>query len=147
MVDLSEFGYTEFEKLKEEWNAYRVQDGSTVLLKLVLIWVRLFEKKGEGTMRYKVKTGKIIIPAPELCGKPAVRKYTRTELKESIVEENLEFGLVEDSWNEYKLEDGSTLRIKPVLSKVSRTDKFNEDGEPIYILYCDEPQWQSNGQY
>jgi hypothetical protein len=39
-----------------------------------------------------------------------------------------------EEWNEYMLEDGTRVRIKSTLTKVSRTDKFNIKGEPIYLV-------------
>ena len=42
---------------------------------------------------------------------------------------------VNEHWNEYTLEDGSTARIKIVLSKVFRAvDEKTELGEPLYII-------------
>jgi hypothetical protein len=141
MIDLSEFGYTNFEKSKEEnWNKYKLEDRSAILVKLVLFWVRLLEKDREYNLKYSCKTDIIPVPAPDLCGKPDSRKYTEKELRESIVDEGIGFDSVDESWNEYLLEHGIRLKIKPLLSKVSRTDKFNDRGEPLYIVEYHEPQ-------
>jgi hypothetical protein len=36
-------------------------------------------------------------------------------------------------WNEYKLEDGTTFRMKVVLSSILRIEgQYNEDGQPLY---------------
>ena len=64
----------------------------------------------------------------------STRKYAREELEESIVEEDIDFKQIADSWNEYKLEDGHTFYMKPILTMISRTNKFNENGEPIYLI-------------
>lgn len=37
-------------------------------------------------------------------------------------------------WNEYKLDDGSTLKVKLVLQGVKRTDQYRPDGIPIYMI-------------
>jgi hypothetical protein len=38
--------------------------------------------------------------------------------------------------NEYKLEDGSLLRVKNVVTSVVRIeDQFNADGTPIYLIF------------
>lgn len=37
-------------------------------------------------------------------------------------------------WNEYKLEDGTTLKIKLVLRGVKRTYANNPDGSPVYVI-------------
>lgn len=53
---------------------------------------------------------------------------------------SLDFEAVEETWNEYELEDGTTIKVKLVLNGVHRVkDQFNEFGEPHYII-------QSNNQ-
>ena len=37
-------------------------------------------------------------------------------------------------WNEYKLEDGTTLKVKLILRGVKRLDRFEPDGTPIYVI-------------
>jgi len=39
-----------------------------------------------------------------------------------------------EEWNEYKLDDGTTLKIKIVLRGVKRLNKHSPDGVPIYIV-------------
>lgn len=40
-----------------------------------------------------------------------------------------------ETWNEYKLADGTTLKIKTVLRRVIRLiDQHNDDGSPIYYV-------------
>lgn len=42
---------------------------------------------------------------------------------------------IREDWNEYDLDDGSTIRIKLLVSDVVRlTDKFDQDGNPIYVV-------------
>ena len=49
--------------------------------------------------------------------------------------EELDFDTTRDAWSIYKLEDGTVLKLKPVLGKVSRIiDRYKPDGEPIYAL-------------
>ncbi|MGD2201620.1 MAG: hypothetical protein PVJ38_08325 [Candidatus Bathyarchaeota archaeon] len=40
-----------------------------------------------------------------------------------------------ENWNEYKLEDGTTLKVKLVLRGVRRaTDQYGPDGAPLYVV-------------
>ena len=42
---------------------------------------------------------------------------------------------VTEDWNEYDLEDGSTLRLKVFISDILRLqDKYDQEGNPIYIV-------------
>jgi hypothetical protein len=48
--------------------------------------------------------------------------------------EELAFETVNESWNEYACHDGSTVRVKVVVAKITRLlHEKNEDGEPVYI--------------
>jgi hypothetical protein len=47
---------------------------------------------------------------------------------------DLDFREVEEHWNIYQLEDGSTLKVKLVLIGVKRLKKYNPDGTPIYLI-------------
>lgn len=40
----------------------------------------------------------------------------------------------EENWNIYTLEDGSVLRLKPVVTEVIRLDGYSEDGDPVYMV-------------
>lgn len=43
-----------------------------------------------------------------------------------------------EQWNTYKLGDGSTLKIKPILQKVKRLKRWHPDGKPVYVVECTE---------
>jgi len=49
--------------------------------------------------------------------------------------EELEFDNDKEPWTVYRLEDGTVLKFKQVLSKVCRlVGKRKPDGEPIYVF-------------
>lgn len=40
-----------------------------------------------------------------------------------------------EKWSEYKLSDGSRIRLKQVLMEVSRVDgTFDQEGNPLYVI-------------
>ena len=54
---------------------------------------------------------------------PSVRTESR-QIKKSV-----------EQWSEYTLDDGSTIRVRPVLVDVERAkNKFSADGNPLYFL-------------
>jgi len=53
---------------------------------------------------------------------------------ETIEGMDLDFEVVKEDWNQYKLEDGSTIKVKVVVSKIIRTNKYLPNGEPIYVV-------------
>ena len=48
--------------------------------------------------------------------------------------ERKSYNTITESWNEYLVEDGSTIRLKVVVRDIIRTDKFNADGTPVYLV-------------
>jgi hypothetical protein len=57
-----------------------------------------------------------------------IPKYAFTGAKE------LDFSEESEYWNEYRLEDGTILKVKLVLRGVKRLDKYEPDGTPIYVI-------------
>ena len=54
----------------------------------------------------------------------ALRATTEVEMLEA-----------KERWNEYRLADGTTLRLKPVMIAVFRADgQYTPDGEPVYNM-------------
>jgi len=42
---------------------------------------------------------------------------------------------IREDWNEYDLDDGSTVRIKLLVSEIVRlADGFDQEGNPIYVI-------------
>lgn len=45
------------------------------------------------------------------------------------------FKSVREDWNEYDLEDGSTVRMKAVVSEVLRLEgQYDSDNNPVYLV-------------
>ncbi|GBC74834.1 hypothetical protein HRbin06_00141 [archaeon HR06] len=45
----------------------------------------------------------------------------------------LPFESSKEEWNEYKVSDGTIIKVKTIVTKIYRLkDKYNEFGEPIY---------------
>lgn len=49
--------------------------------------------------------------------------------------EDLDFETVKEDWNEYRLSDGTTLKVKIVLTGVRRLkDRYTPTGDPVYVI-------------
>jgi len=59
-----------------------------------------------------------------------------SSLPADAFQEAEEIDFVEDKefWNEYKLADGTTLKVKLVLRGVKRLKRYEPDGTPIYAI-------------
>lgn len=47
---------------------------------------------------------------------------------------DVNFKVKKEEWNEYELEDGTILKFKSVVTKIVRTEEYNEQNEPIYSI-------------
>jgi len=46
---------------------------------------------------------------------------------------NVDFETMKEDWNEYKLEDGTVLKFKTVVSSIIRTENYDPmSGDPVY---------------
>lgn len=53
---------------------------------------------------------------------------------EKIQGEQLEYKTLNEEWNKYEAEDGTTLKFKTVVSNIIRLSKYKPNGEPIYVV-------------
>lgn len=58
-------------------------------------------------------------------------KIRRDALKDAI---EIDFSEEKEFWNEYKLKDGTTLKVKLVLRGVKRLNRYEPDGTPVYVI-------------
>lgn len=70
-----------------------------------------------------------VFSPPELKGIPSTKAYSPQELESSVEKEDLEFETIKEDWNEYALEDGTKLHVKPILTLISSTNKYDSHGE------------------
>lgn len=51
-----------------------------------------------------------------------------------IMGQDIPFEAERESWNTYVLEDGTTLKMKAVVSGVIRLDEYLPNGDPMYLV-------------
>lgn len=62
------------------------------------------------------------------------RKFKKPDGTEVDVVE-LSFQNAREHWNEYLLDDGSVLKLKPVATEVLRVEgEYDAEGNPVYVL-------------
>ncbi|MFQ5710202.1 MAG: hypothetical protein ACE5GD_00330 [Candidatus Geothermarchaeales archaeon] len=69
-----------------------------------------------------------------LKGEPSTKPHPPEELKSSIAAPDSGYDTLSEEWNEYFVEDGTKIRIKDTVARISRTNKYNKDGDPIYLV-------------
>jgi hypothetical protein len=138
-----------FEIEKEDWDKYKLLDGSLLKARFILTGILMDKtideirgmlrklppdqvpKIGFGFRSQYVFTTE---PPQNLRGTPDGRRYSVEELRNSIVKEDIDFETLKSTWNSYRLENGITVKCRLSPTVVSRTNKFDEGGMPIYVI-------------
>ena len=122
-----------FETIQEVFNDYKLDDCSILRVKYVLIKVRPGPPDAAGQPGYSLNSSNVIgvISNRELVGPPS----PPSGIPARIEQEDIRFKPIgEEKWNEYRLEDGTTVHVKIAIIKVSRTDRRDQGGCPIYTV-------------
>ena len=134
-MEKQSFQVLPFEAVKEDWSLYRLRDKSIAKVRYILINVIKsiqLDVFGNPTFSFNYATVVGIIPEESLLGSPSP-SISPEILNASIVEKDIDFETMAEPWNEYRTE-GKILRIKLVLTRIARTNVFDEHGIPIYLV-------------
>jgi hypothetical protein len=128
----------DFDVLKEIWNKHELADHSFLKVKVVLITISRAseQQQGQGSapvqQKYDFGFQQIVVVLTNERGPPDNRQYTPAELQASVIKDDIRFNTVTQDWNEYVVDDGTRVKIQPIIMRVAKTSKFNNRGEPIY---------------
>jgi hypothetical protein len=128
----------DFKILREDWSNYRLADGTILKARLVVTKVIRTDQHdpttGEPMYVFSRATALSTISGKELRGPPSSMPSPQ-EMQASIT------GLVDfesadkaEKWNVYSLSDGSELRVKLEVTKISKTSLFDDMGDPVYFV-------------
>lgn len=124
----------DFEVLREPWNKYELDDGSYIKSRYVLTKFRRSQPDSQGKRKYSID-GQVITVVynalVSLKGTPSSETYSSEQILASI-ETEVGYKTLEEDWNEYFAEDGSKIRIKDTVLKVSRSRLKDLHGDPVY---------------
>ena len=127
-----DFDYVDFETVGEPWNFYKLENGSLIRFKLVLVKVMPDKNVPKN---YSLNTANVVgVQSPrELRGAPTPPPTEGTY--SDFEKKDLDSEVIKESWNEYKLKDGTILKIKPAITAINKTKSFDSYGEPIYVVH------------
>ena len=124
----------EFEIIKESWNKYQLQDNSVLKTRIVLKSVRRTTKENAAQYLVDTQTFTIVYADPTLRGNANPNRVSNHEILSSMEVEDMHYdGLAQDS-NEYKLDDGTKIKIHNNIASISRSSLKDRHGDPIYSV-------------
>ncbi|MGQ9641924.1 MAG: hypothetical protein ACUVUF_07370 [Candidatus Bathycorpusculaceae bacterium] len=128
---LAKPNFLDFKVLNEPWNEYKLEDGSILKVKVVVIGVI---KESENAFSLQTTNAIGVIPNPKYLGLPSPPLKSGENLSSYIEEDDIKILDHTDYWNEYEIpSENIKLSVKGVLVSVARTNRCDEKGIPIYI--------------
>ncbi len=140
-IDLTSMTPIEFTVVSEPWVKYKLEDQTKLFVKLVVVKVTRGVNE-QGQPAYSMNAQNIIAThgAPNLRGQPSTTQLNLADPSSYKVVASLDFDRVgEERWNEYHLTDGTILKTRLELSTVARIDKYQGDGDPVYLVNTSQP--------
>jgi hypothetical protein len=117
----------DFTVSREDWCRYNLSDNSILKVKLIATKIR---KKNTD---YNIDAQNIIVVLSNERGQPDSKVYTPIELQRSITHD-VRYTIITQDWNEYVVDDGANIKVQPMVTKVSKTSKFDLHGDPVYLV-------------
>jgi len=147
--EIKEYQYVPFKVDRELWARYKLEDGTILKIKTVLINIKTnielaeaFKKQQETKERVPIgmhiQVHNIVgveVP-PNLRGPPDTKTYSPAELTNYVAQGDLEFERMDPTtWvSIYELENKITIKVQNTLIEASRTSKYDTSGDPIYLV-------------
>jgi hypothetical protein len=128
------YDYLDFETIKENWNLYVLEDETIIKFKIVLLKIiptvaPVQVQVQAQSIAFNTANLMTILSTKEAKGTPS---SPDTEMK--IEKKDIPFKILTEEWNEYKLEDGKILKMKPTIVQIAKAAHYDQHGEPNYLV-------------
>jgi hypothetical protein len=115
---------TEIKNSKEIWSYYDLDDGTILKIKTILISVYDAGADLQGNPSINLQTANVIGVTPQTDTFEPLDEKKDLQFKEKY----------DNPWNEYTLDNDYILMLKPTITQVDRTGKYDLRGIPLYII-------------
>jgi hypothetical protein len=122
---------------REGWNVYGLEDGTILKVSQLLMNVGAPSGPGLAPSERSMELTNVFVALSvpsRLRGLPSRQQYSQTELASAVVQRNLRFVKTKEVANEYVTASGERFELSLVLADVSRTNKFDATGNPVYLV-------------
>lgn len=132
-ANIKEMGYVTAKPIKIEPSYYKIIDG-TVIKAIVNIHYLLPDPKSpQGYSINSSNTISAYVPM-EKRNPAAFQPYDPAQLKEGIIEEDIETETLRENFSVYELSNDMILSVKTVVGQINKTKFYTQEGEPVYIV-------------
>ena len=134
---VNELSVLDFKVIKEFWDAYDLSDGTRLKNRVLLTGVKKFDNYHKDSNKgneyeFDFQSIQSFIFSKKSKGNPHAKLYTKQELDDSY-KIDVVHNAVSEKWNEYMInDDGAKLKLKSTVTRISKSDIFLQNGDPIY---------------
>lgn len=131
MKSIEDYGFVDFETIKEGWSEYVLEDGTIIRTKAILLKV----VRISNTEFTFIERSFAVSFSPKEAKGPAGTLITSDEVEKvvkSVKKEDLKTLISKPRWAEYELSSGEKFSTRAELVSSSLTDRYDENGDPIY---------------
>jgi hypothetical protein len=126
----------DFKVIKEFWDAYNLSDGTILKNRVILTGVKKWansSKENKGNeYEFDFQSIQSFIFSKKSKGNPHTKLYTKQELDQSY-KIDIVHNAISEKWNEYVInDDGTKLKLKSTITRITKSDIFLQNGDPIY---------------
>ncbi len=129
--------YEEFNIVKEDWNTYRLEDGTILRARQLLVKITKQPMIDPEEPNMSIEMSNLltaILPPANLRGAASAQQYGPQELSQSVVLPNMKYVTTQEVTNEYITKSGIKLLFQIASLNVARTKKFGPSGDPVYMV-------------
>ena len=126
----------DFKVIKEFWDAYNLSDGTILKNRVILTGVKKWDNSSkenkDNEYEFDFQSIQSFIFSKKSKGNPHTKLYTKQELDESY-KIDIVHNTISEKWNEYVInDDGTKLKLKSTITRITKSDIFLQNGDPIY---------------
>jgi hypothetical protein len=132
-ADIKQMGYILAKSKRQYPSLYKLADGTIIKIEVLVSHLVPDPRRPEG---FNINSQNIISSfVPTEKRKPeAFTPYSTQELNVGIVDEDLDFVVLQENFSAYELSNDFILSVKPVLAQVKKTKFYSITGEPVYTM-------------
>lgn len=129
-----ELEYLDVRARREEWNVYKLADGT--ILKLRVVVTRINRPRVIGAQVVPDISNVMLIcnPPRNKKGPPMLSRPGPGELTDAIIDPDMRFTTIKEPVNEYLTTDGKRVLVRLRLYNLASTSKYDAKGDPIYLI-------------
>jgi hypothetical protein len=106
--------YEDFKVVKEDWNSYKLSDGTLLKIRQILLKVQKDRNAKPPQPNLSIQTSDVLMavnPLSNLKGTPSTQQYSVQELNASVVEANMKFNRIYETTYEYVTTEGFRIAL------------------------------------